>query len=117
MEKREKRQPKRKRSSAPFAANLKAILDERSLSQRQAAALAGVNVAVINGWLSGAMPGDPVALLRLCKAIKCDFQWLITGERSLDKGRASLAEIFEIHEEPAFSGVFMIEAKRLKKRE
>ena len=113
-----KDKPARKRINSPFAKNLKSILEERGISQRSAANIAGVNSATINQWLSGTQPNDALAVLKLCKAFKCDFQWLLTGIKS-EQSKASeigLSEIFEIEEAPDFSGIFMIEAKRLKRR-
>lgn len=113
------KKPIRKRVESPLAKNLKAILEERGISQRTAAEIAGVNSATVNQWLSGSQPNDPMAVLRLCKGHKCDFQWLLTGsspERS-NPSEIGLTELFDIQNEPDFSGIFMIEAKRLKRRE
>ena len=112
----EKKKPKRKKTSGPFSKNLSLILKERQISQKQAADLMGVAISVIHDWTTGTYPNDPTALLKLCRALNCDFQWLLTGEQSLPKTKANLTEIFDIQDDPTFSGVFMIEAKRLKIR-
>ena len=112
-----KTKPVRKKVASPFAKNLKRILDERGISQRGAAEIAQTNVAVINDWLGGAVPHDHGAVLRLCKALKCDFQWLLTDSHTETKiQEMTLQEIFETESDPAFSGIFQIEAKRLKRR-
>jgi transcriptional regulator with XRE-family HTH domain len=109
--------PKRKKTTGPFANNLRAILEERGISQRGAAEIMGINVAVVNTWLQGTYPNDPNIVLKLCRALSCDFQWLLTGEQSqTNKTNITLSELFEIHNEPSFSGIFMVEAKRLKRR-
>ena len=109
-----KQKPKRKKTDSPFSKNLTAILKERSISQKQAANLMGVAISVVHDWMNGTYPNDPSALLKLCKALNCDFQWLLTGIQSQPKTKANLTEVFDIHDDPAFSGIFMIEAKRLK---
>lgn len=110
----EKKKPKRKKTSGPFSRNLSLILKERQISQKQAADLMGVAISVIHDWTTGTYLNDPSALLKLCRAVNCDFQWLLTGEQSRPKNQANLTEIFDIQDDPAFSGVFIIEAKRLK---
>lgn len=111
------KKPSRKRLNSPFAKNLKTILEERALSQRAASEIADVSVATINDWLQGAQPNDLMAVMRLCQALKCDFQWLLTGTRSQFYGDdLPLSQVFDIQNEAAFSGIFMIEAKRLIKK-
>jgi len=114
----QKSKPARKRSSGPFAANLSAVLKERGVSIRGAAEIAGIAPSVLHDWLAGASCNRPEALVKLCRALKCDFQWLLTGTRpELSAKDQSLAELFEIEPSPDFSGLFMIEAKRLRRRE
>ncbi|MGK5087041.1 helix-turn-helix transcriptional regulator [Bdellovibrionota bacterium FG-2] len=111
------RKPIRTKAHSPFAKNLKAVLAERGVSQKVAAELAGVTPATLNDWLGGTQPSDSIAVQRLCRALKADFEWILTGEKSRIEGKdLSLSELFEIQDDPAFSGIFMIEAKRLKKR-
>lgn len=114
-----KKMPVRKRIDTPFAKNLKKLLVERGISQRAAAEIAGVNSATINQWLSGTQPNDAMAVLKLSKAFGCDFQWLLTGQHSERSklGEIGLSELFDIQDEAALTGIFMIEAKRLKRRE
>lgn len=109
-----KSKDRRKKSSTPFAANLKLLLTERGLSQKSAADIMGISVSVIHDWLQGSYPNDPMPILKLCQAINCDFQWLLTGKRSVAVATDNLQEIFDIEDEPDFSGIFKIEAKRLK---
>ncbi len=113
-----KTKPGRHRLKTPFASNLKAVLEEREISSSAAAEICGVSKTAVHAWLNGGAPQDLDAVAKLCNALKVDFQWLLTGSRSQGnlKG-APLSELFEIHDDPAFSGLFMIEAKRLKRRE
>ena len=111
------RQPRRKRITTPFAQNLKKILQDREVSIRGAAEICGVNQAMVHSWINGAQPHDLIAVLKLCKALKCDFQWLLTNSHpQVSIKEMSLQEIFEMENDPAFSGIFQIEAKRLKRR-
>ena len=112
-----KKKPTRKRVSSPFSKNLQAILDERGLSQKAASEVAGVSTTTINDWLAGSQPSDPIAVQRPCKALKCDFEWLLTGEKTrIDAANAPLSEPFDIKDESAFSGIFEISAKRLTRK-
>lgn len=112
-----KQKPVRKKRRSPFAKNLKEIMEARGITQRGAAELAGVGVAVINDWLAGSIPHDHEAVLRLCRGLKTDFQWMLTNFHPDSKVQEmSLQEIFETENDPAFSGIFQIEAKRLKRR-
>lgn len=109
--------PTRKKIPSPFARNLKKILEERGISQRGAAEIAGVNVAVLHDWLNGSVPHDHSAVLKLCKALSCDFQWLLTDTHAqIEAKDFSISEIFDVQDDPDYSGIFMIEAKRLRRR-
>jgi len=113
----ESRKPRRKRIATPLAANLKKVLEERKVSIRQAAKFCGVNQAMVHSWLNGAQPHDATSLLKLCHELKCDFQWLLTGTHSEIKAKEmSLSELFDLEIDPSFSGIFQIEAKRLKRK-
>ena len=112
-----KKKPARKRVQSPFAKNLKSILEERGLNQKSAAAIAEVAPATIADWLAGASAANPLALQRLCRALNCDFEWLLTGtqsERSIKD--ISMTELFMAEPDPTFSGIFEIQARRLKRK-
>ena len=58
------------------------------------------------------------AILKLCNATGEDFQHLLTGVRKdLKVGTLKLEDLFEVEAAPDFSGLFLIEAKRLKRRQ
>lgn len=111
-----KSRPARKRIESPFAKNLKAILTERGISQTAAASIAGVSPATVNDWLyASAAPNNLIAIQKLCRAMNCDFEWLLTGSQSkVDLKEIALTELFESEADPSFSGIFQIEAKRLR---
>ena len=109
--------PTRKRVESPFAANLKQKMIECRFNYRGIAKMAGVSPSVIHAWVNGGQPHDFNAVARLAHGLKCDFQWLLTGSTSqLELKTLSLTELFDIKDEPALSGIFLIEAKRLRRR-
>jgi len=111
------KRPTRKKVESPFAKNLQLILEERSISQTAAAEIAGVGISSINDWLNGVQPHDLRPIIKLCEALSCDFQWLLTSTKSKTTSKnISLHELFEIEEGTSFSGIYKIEAKRLKRR-
>lgn len=75
--------PARKKIQSPFAKNLKLILTERGISQKAAAEIANVTPATLNDWLAGSVPNDHIAVQRLCRALGCSFEWLLTGSDDL----------------------------------
>lgn len=107
----------KQKSKSPFAQNLKSVLSERGITQKAAAELADVPASTVGDWLSGVMPTDPLAVQRLCRALKCDFEWLLTGQKGrADFSEVPLSEIFNVTDEPTFSGFFEISARRLRKK-
>lgn len=112
-----KKKPARKRVQSPFAKNLERILSERNISQRAAAELAHVQPSVLAGWLTGSQANDPLAVQRLAKGLGCSFEWLLCGTDSEVKAnQLSMAELFDSEEDPTFSGIFRIEAHRLRRK-
>lgn len=110
--------PARKKNQSPFAKNLKAILSERGISQKAAAEMAGTNTSVVNDWCAGSQPADLISVQKLARALKVDFEFLLTGVQSrLNIQDISMTELFETEADPTFSGVFRIEAHRLRRKE
>lgn len=111
-------QKKGRRPKAPavFSKNLRKLLDENDMTLREAANIAGTSPSVIAGWTTGATPNDPEALLRLTEKLGADYQYIMTGKPSVGVSSDRLSEIFEIEDSAEFSGVFLLEAKRLKWR-
>lgn len=109
----------RKKVESVFAKNLKTILNERGISQRAAAAIADVGTSTVNDWLAGVNPNDLQAVHKLAKGLQVDFAWLVLGivPERIKTNEMALNEIFEIEIEPNLSGLFLLEAKRLKRRE
>jgi len=83
-----------------------------------AAAMAEVTPVTMSDWVSGtSLPHDHLKVEKLCRALGCDFQWLLTGIHSRsDLQNLSMSELFESEDDPMFSGVFEISARRLKRK-
>ena len=109
---------KKRKKDSVFSKNLKKVLDERSINQKTAADLAGIKKNVLNDWLAGTTPQDLQAVQRLATAINCDFEWLVTGTTSKKHkvDELPLTQLFDIETDSTFSGLFLLEAKRLKRK-
>jgi len=100
-----------------FMTNLKEVLDRRNLTQKAVAEICEVSPSIVNGWMTGSLPKNMQPILRLCQSLKIDFQWLLTNTRSSVKPEdMDLEDIFEIEDDPLFSGLFLLEGKRLKRK-
>ncbi|WII72156.1 hypothetical protein QJS83_16965 [Bdellovibrio sp. 22V] len=106
---------KRKRISTGniFAANLKKVLKERGLSARAGAEIAGVPSSTFNMWTSGSVPENHEAVYRFAKGVGVSFQWLLIGKEE-PPPTISITDLYDVSAEPDLSGIFLIEAKRLK---
>lgn len=93
---------------------LKACLNERKLSNRAAAKMAGVSPSVINGWiLHGVTPADLKIVKKLADTLNVDFSWLLVGERSRDVP-FQMNEIFK--ETNFFDGIVRLRVDKLEPR-
>lgn len=63
-----------------FGKNLTSLLEERELSVREAARIAGVSSSTIVDWKSGSQPTDFDAVLKLAKTLSVSMCYLLTGE-------------------------------------
>lgn len=115
MSEKQKRR-KRKMVNSPFGKNLSALLKERGLRQSDAAKLIGVAPSVINTWISNASPQNLKAVLNLCEALDADFQEVLTGvpSHSSEIEKSHLGEFFDVDEKDQLTGIFFVQAKRLK---
>jgi len=109
------KKPSKSKIETPFGENLRQLMAERGMTAKVISEIAEVAPSVIADWLSGGTPSNPMAVQKICRALKCDFEWILTGvSTKAAKDSVSLAELFE--EETAFSGIYRIEAVRLKRR-
>lgn len=107
----------KKKVVSPFSKNLSQVLKDRGLSQKAVAELGNISVSTLSDWLAGNQPHDLNALLKICQALKVDFQWLVTGQSSIPNLKdITLSELFDVSDEPDFEGVFQISMKRLKRK-
>ncbi|WP_374032203.1 helix-turn-helix domain-containing protein [Bdellovibrio bacteriovorus] len=107
---------KRTTTGPIFAANLKLVLKERGLSSRAGAEIAGVPASTFSQWLAGTVPLDLESVHRFAKGVGVDFQWLLIGKTE-PPPVVSIKDFYDVSDEPDLSGVFLIEAKRLKPKQ
>lgn len=96
---------------SPFAANLRRTLEERRINASHLAKVIDVPPATLHGWCNGAGATDMAAVLRLATTLGIDFQLLLTGVPRAPS--SNFEDHFEIKSDPALTGVFAIEFKRL----
>jgi transcriptional regulator with XRE-family HTH domain len=109
-----KRGRKPTKGPSVFSKNLKTLMAEKGLSSREIGRICGVAPSVVSQWLAGSSPSDALAVLKLCQKTGADFQFLMTGLSSLLGKPGRLNEIFDVEDAIDFSGIFLIEAKRLR---
>lgn len=89
-------------------------MEERELTLRQLADMAGVASSVIQNWIEGKNPHDLKAVSKLAQALGIGFKSLLLGERENAVNPAFLAEIFE--EQELIEGVCRVSITRLVPR-
>lgn len=62
-----------------FADTLRALMQEREVTQVQLADQAGVTQASVSGWLQGSIPKGDV-LYRLARCLRVSMEYLLTGQ-------------------------------------
>jgi transcriptional regulator with XRE-family HTH domain len=114
-----KKRAPRKPLDSPFRKNLQGLMKEKGLTAKKVAELSGVSPTVVQNWLTGSVPHNFLAVASLSNALGVDFQWLLTGVHGAAPtvNALSLAELFDIEPDPSFSGMFMLEAKRLRRKD
>lgn len=96
----------------PFGKILKSIMEDRDLSVRAIAEMAGVRPSVVQSWISSANPHDLQAVSKLAKALNIEFKKLLLGESDAElKGANSISDIFE--EKEFFEGICKVSIQRL----
>ncbi len=115
MKDKNRRKGVRTRKQSPFGQQLIKLLADRGISIRQAAAICEVRASVVSSWCSGGVPQDLLAVQKLCRALRYDFEALLTGtSMKFNPQELELSDLFD--EETAFSGLFKIEATRLVRK-
>src|ERR1022692_613768 len=107
---------RQRKGNLPFARNLRKLMQDRGLSQKEICKQTGIKTTTLNDWLGGTAPSDLIAVAELCRVLKVDFQVLLLGSRpEHEYEEKSLHELFDVQDSPEFSGIFLIEAKRLNR--
>jgi transcriptional regulator with XRE-family HTH domain len=71
------------------------LMDEKGMSIREAAKIAGVGHSTISSWRSGASPDNFVAVMKLAKALGVTFSYLLTGiDESRPNNPPNVSEVF-----------------------
>ena len=79
----------------PFTQILNNLLEERGISVRSAAELAGVGTSTLMSWKAGALPKDYGAVKRLATSLGVTLSFLLTGEdESRPSGMPGVSEVF-----------------------
>jgi transcriptional regulator with XRE-family HTH domain len=91
MAKRKKEQP------THFTKTLCELMEEKNMTVRKAAEIAGVGTSTINSWRSGAHPEDFLAVKKLAHALGTTLSFLLTGESDskADGQTTPIAEVFD----------------------
>jgi len=96
-----------------FSKMLKKLLKDRSITQKQAASLAGVTESVLSDWISGCAPQNLVAVKRLSTSLGVSISYLLFGS-SDDGFKISLEELIQAEDAPVMSGYYKIELTKIK---
>jgi transcriptional regulator with XRE-family HTH domain len=97
--------------SLPFGRILAKIMEERRLTLREIAALAGVSVSVVENWISGSNPHDLKAIDRLSQKLAVPFKKLLLGIPEVVDAPNAISEIYD--EQEFFDGLARIKIQRL----
>jgi transcriptional regulator with XRE-family HTH domain len=98
----------------PFGRALRALMQERHLTLKQVAELAGVSTSVVQNWLEGKAPHDLKAVARLAQALGIGFKALLVGEPENIGSGSALSDLFQ--EQDLFDGLCKLSIKRLVPR-
>jgi transcriptional regulator with XRE-family HTH domain len=96
-----------------FSKMLRKLLKDRSITQKQAASLAGVTESVLSDWISGCAPQNLIAVRRLAKSLGVSVSYLLFGE-SDDGFKISLEELIKTEDAPVISGLYRLELTKIK---
>ena len=97
-----------------FPKMLKKLLKDRTITQKQAASLAGVTESVMSDWINGCAPQNLVAVKRLAKSLGVSVSYLLFGSSDDDGFKVSLEELIQAEDTPIMSGYYKIELTKIK---
>lgn len=108
---------KSKNAIPAFTKILIKLMDEKNISIRDAAKLAGVGHSTISSWRSGAAPDNFEAVMKLAKGLGVTFSYLLTGEDDTRPDNPpSVSEVFS-EGDFLFDGFAKITIQRLIPKE
>lgn len=91
-----------------FGKRLRKIMDQRSLTVRAVAEMAGVTGSVVQSWISNAVPHDLEAVSRLAKALNVGFKELLLGEPETEENPELMFDA-----QDWFEGICKVKVQRL----
>lgn len=107
---------KRKRAgTTPFSKVLIALMDEKGLTIRKTAQIAGVPSSTLDSWRSGALPEDYSAVARLARHFGVSMEFILTGEEQRGVKPPTVAQVF-VDKGPIFDGYAKIVIHRMVPR-
>ena len=98
----------------PFGRVLRALMQERHLTLKQVADLAGVSTSVVQNWLENKNPHDLQAVAMLAQTLGISFKALLIGEPERIGAGSDLSDLFQ--EQDLFDGLCKVSIKRLVPR-
>lgn len=103
---------KKKSNQSHFGKALKSIAEEKGLSMRELAKIAGVSTSTINDWQSGAAPENYLAVKKMADSLGVSFTFLLTGQREQASLTPTISDVLEAGEE-VFNGFAKITIQRM----
>lgn len=94
-----------------FGVRLRKIMDDRNLTVRAIAEMAGVTSSVIQSWISKAAPHDLEAVAKLAKALNVGFKEILLGEPETGESPELMFD-----EQDWFEGICKVKIQRLVPR-
>ena len=107
---------RKKTKGSTFGKTLRSLLDEKGITLRDAAKIAGVSASTIDDWCAGSTPADYLAVSRLANQLGVNFEFLLTGRAP--KSQSVLSSVAEVFEDGGalFDGYAKITIQRLVPR-
>ena len=100
-------------SSDTFAKRLTLLMEQRKMTVRKAATLAGVSTSTLQDWKTGIQPTNFIAVRSLAIALGTTLSFLLTGEDdSRPNGDISVTEVFKDGGE-VFDGYLKVKIERM----
>ncbi len=107
---------RKKNTSQIFSQNLKQLLKQKNLTQKQLSKMTKICPSVINDWCNGTVPYDHCRILKIAEVLDTDFQKLLTSVPS--KREIPNDELCStVHEIELPAGTYRIVLKKIIKND